>query len=106
MFKKLCDFKGEEEAWNAIAELIDPLADIAADEKIKEMLTGKSQIDKKSAAKYIVSNHKESATRILALLAGETYEKFKAEITPPTIFLGVITVLSDKELIDLFLLQG
>jgi phosphoribosyl 1,2-cyclic phosphodiesterase len=36
----------------------------------------------------------------------EEYEKFKTEITPATIFLGVVTVLNDKELIDLFLSQG
>ena len=105
-FKKLCDFKGENEAWKVIGELIDPLADIASDEKIREMLTGKSGLDKKGAAKYICSNHKENATKILAILAGEEYEKFRAKITPATIFLGVVTVLNDKELIDLFLSQG
>ena len=106
VFKKLNDFKGEEEAWTLVAELIDPLSDIATDEKIGAMLAGKAKMSKKDAAKYIVSNHKEAATRILALLASQDYETFKKEITPALIFMGVVTVLNDTELIDLFLSQG
>lgn len=103
-FKRLCDFKGEDEAWDVIGELIDPLSDIATDPDISRMLTEKA--DKKTAAKYIVSKHKTSATKILALLAGEDYETFKQKITPAAILIGVITVLNDRELIDLFMSQG
>ncbi len=101
-FTKLSEIKGEEEAWDVVAELIDPIADIATDEKIRLALTGEAKLDKKAAAKYVVKAHKKEATKILALLSGQDYDTFKATITPADIFLGVITVLNDRELIDLF----
>lgn len=104
MFKKLCDFKGEEEAWNAIAELIEPLSDIASDTKVGAYLTGEG--NKGDAAKYIATEHRIAATKILAVLAGQDYEAFKKTITPAVILIGVVTILNDKELIDLFRSQG
>lgn len=101
-FYKLCDFKGEDEAWAIVANIIEPLAEIATDEKVKAELKG----DRMKLAKLIVETHKQSATKILALLAKQDYETFKKEITPAAIAIGVMTALNDTELIDLFQSQG
>ena len=103
-FKKLSDFKGEEEAWGVIAELIEPLGEIAEGGEIVKKFT--SDTPKAEIAKYVIKNHKSPATKILAILACVDYETFKETITPGDILIGVVSVLNDKELVDLFMSQG
>ena len=105
-FKKLCDFKGEAEAWDAIAKLIEPLADIATDSTIGEFLTGKAKATKIEIAQHIAKKHYAPATKILSILAEQDYDDFKKTVNPAMILTGIITILNDKEMIDLFRSQG
>ena len=103
MYKKLNDFKGDK-AWDVLVDLVDPIACIATDEAVQAAFKGKAEI--KELAKTIVKGHKADVTAILATLAEKDYETFKDEITPTDILLGVVSILNDREIIDLFLSQG
>lgn len=102
IYKKLSDFKGEDEAFEVLEKIIDPLAELASDKVVQEAF-GKGL---KEAAEYIVKSHKTAVTKLLAALACKEYEDFKQEITPASILLGTLTVLNDGELLDLFQSQG
>lgn len=104
-YKKLSEFKGEDAAWDVIAELIEPLSEIASNLNLAEKLKDKDA-KKSEIAKVICKDYKTPATKILAILSDTNYETFKESVTPADILLGVITVLNDKELTDLFLSQG
>ena len=104
-YLKLTDFKGEDKAWEVIAELIEPLSEIASNLNLAEKLKDKDA-KKSEIAKVICKDYKTPATKILAILSDTDYETFKETVTPADILLGVITVLNDKELTDLFLSQG
>jgi hypothetical protein len=115
IFKRLSDFKGAD-AWNAMADMMEPLSEIFKDKEISEREnntvakndgeSGDESDNKKALAEVICRNHSDSATKILAILAEEDYETFKSKITLPLLFLGVITIISDPDLISLFTLQG
>lgn len=103
MYKKLNDFKGDA-AWDVLIDIVDPIATIATDEEVKKAFTNKAEI--KDFARAVVKNHKAEATKILAALAEKDYETFRNEITVTDILLGVLSILKDREVIDLFLSQG
>lgn len=101
MYRRLEDFKGDE-AWDVIIELVDPIAEIATDEDVKKAIT----TDLKSAAKAIVKNHKAAATTVLAVLSERDPEELRATINPIDIMAGVLSILQDANVINLFLSQG
>ena len=100
MFKKLFDFKGEAEAFEIIDKLLDPIANITTDKDFLAMF--KKKTPKIDIAHYLVKNHAAEVTQILAILAEKDYEDFKDTITPTTVFVGIVNLLSDEELISLF----
>ena len=95
---KISDIKNEE-ALDALAEIIDPIREIWADKKIKAVFTGK-KINKMDAVKILLKEHKESVIRIMAALHETPYEEYEFNvITGP---MQLIELLNDPELIRFF----
>ena len=97
---KLSEFRGEA-ALDAMADLIDPLTEIASDKILVGLLRKKNMVD---AIKLGLRNHKKAILAILAILNQqdvETYNPSLAEI--PKMLLDL---LNDKELLDLFQSQA
>lgn len=97
---KLSDIKGEA-ALNAMADLIDPLADISQDKILVGLLRTRNLAE---AVKLGLRKHQRAVLTILAILAQEdpeTYEPSLAEIPKM-----LLEILNDKELLDLFWSQA
>lgn len=93
---KLSDIKGEQ-ALEAMADLIDPVAEIAQDKKLVGFIRGKSYAE---AVKLGLKKHQKAILTILAILNQQdvkTYEPSLAEI--PKMLLDLF---NDKELLNLF----
>lgn len=97
---RLSDIKGED-ALNAMADLIDPISDIAQDKILVGLLRAKNM---KEAVKLGLRKHQKAILEILAVLNQQdvaTYEPNLAEI--PKMLLDL---LNDKELLNLFSSQA
>lgn len=97
---RLSDIKGEQ-ALDAIADLIDPISDLAQDKILVGLIRARNKIE---AVKLGLRKHQKSILAILAILNQqdiETYNPSLAEI--PKMLLDL---LNDKELLDLFSSQA
>jgi hypothetical protein len=97
---RLSDIKGEK-ALDAMADLIDPLAEIAQNKILVGLIRKKNY---KEAVKIGLKQHKKAVLTILAILNQqdvETYEPTLAEI--PKMLLDLF---NDKELLNLFSSQA
>lgn len=98
--KKLSEIR-DGDAIELLADLIDPISEIASDESAREemMKLGKGAAPME-LIKPLLKNHKESILKILAIMEGVPYEEYHCNaITLP---LRLIEILNDKELINLF----
>lgn len=96
---RLSDIKGEK-ALDAMADLIDPLADIAQNKILVGLIRMKNY---KEAVKIGLKQHKKAVLTILAILNQqdvETYEPSLAEIP-----IMLLDLLNDTELANLFTSQ-
>ena len=113
---KLSDVKGEEAVFTAVADLIDPITAMMADEKVKDVFTGdeskrkkgetnKSYVIRSWSAKipYMLKNHRNELVRILAVLAQKTDEEYKEGFTLATLIYDLLDLLNDDALIALFM---
>jgi hypothetical protein len=97
---KLSDIKGEQ-ALDAMADLIDPITEIAQDKILVGLIRAKNYAE---AVKLGLKKHKRALLTVLAILNQqdvETYEPTLAEI--PKMLLDLF---NDKELVDLFSSQA
>lgn len=97
---KLSDIKGEQ-ALNAMADLIDPVSEIAQNKILVGLIRAKNYAE---AVKLGLKKHQKAILAILAILNQqdvETYEPSLAEI--PKMLLDLF---NDKELLDLFSSQA
>ena len=93
---KLSDFRGDE-AYQVIADLMDPVAEITTDEALANMRKSDTRL---KTAQYIIRTHKQSINTILAILDRknpETYELNRAQL-----LIKVLELLNDRELLRLF----
>lgn len=98
---KLSDWKGEE-AIDLLADLLDPIAEIASDEVLRAKR--KEGAKKLELVKLMLKSHKKSVITILALLNGEDPETYEPSlISLPAM---VLELLNDEALIELFQSQG
>lgn len=97
---KLSDIKNEQ-ALDTLADIIEPAADILADENIKEMFRTESKL---KLVAYIIKNHKKSVIEILARLDGQDPETYT--FTLLSLPKKVLELLNDPELVNLFTLQA
>jgi len=97
---RLSDIKGEQ-ALDAMADLIDPISEIAQDKILVGLIRARNKIE---AVKLGLRRHQKSILAILAILNQQdiaTYNPSLAEI--PKMLLDL---LNDKELLDLFSSQA
>jgi hypothetical protein len=96
---KLSDIKGEQ-ALEAMANLIDPISEIAQDKILVGLIRARNKIE---AIKLGLRKHQKSILAILAILNQqdvETYEPSLAEIP-----IMLLDLLNDTELANLFTSQ-
>lgn len=109
---RLSDIRGER-AIEVIAELIDPVANIAGDndlaelmrrEKLPEGADPKAAAIKrlKAALPKLLKNHKSDFVAILAALEGVEREKFEKELSLPKLISGLLELLNDDDFKTLF----
>lgn len=104
---KLSEIKGER-AIEVIAELIDPVAEIASSEKIKELfpiVPKDGETPQKAAIRVIKTNipellkfHKKEVAKILGILENTDPEK----LSLADISFGLVDLAGDKAFIELF----
>lgn len=94
---KLADMKGAE-ALAALGGLLEPLARIISDEKIKAMF--KDNASKAEFGSYVLKNHTEDVLTILAIRDGEDPEKYAPSFTE--IPAKIIDALTDDSFMMLF----
>lgn len=105
--KKLSEFK-DDEALDALAELIEPAINLIGDENFRDAVRGNREKkivpDKIKAVKIALKEHKESIVKILAVLNEKPVEDFHYNLG--TLPIMVLQLLNDKELLDFFKSQG
>lgn len=100
---KLSDYKGEQ-ALDILADLIEPAAAIMADKEIANFAkSGKPVI---TLVKPLIKGHKKEVIEIMAVLEGETPEKYKEKVNIFTLPAKLLEILNDEELMSLFTSQG
>lgn len=110
---KLSDIKGER-AIEVVADLIEPVANIAADkgiaalfakEKLAEGADPREAAIKrlKSAVPQLLKSHKSDIISILAAIDGVEREQYAKELSLPKLLNGVMDLLNDEEFKTLFL---
>lgn len=98
--KKITDFKGDE-ACDFLCKIIDPMQEIAKDKSfVGLMKTGKAL----EAAKKALSEHKESALKIVCAFKGVELDE-KGSITPVDFLSAAISILNDDGILQLFTSQ-
>lgn len=88
-----------EQATALIADLIEPAAEIFADEDFKDAL----KEDKLKAVKLLMKNHGEALLTMLAILDGVPRKDYS--VNAVDIIKKSLAVLNDKELLSAFTLQ-
>jgi hypothetical protein len=98
---KLSEIKGDD-AIDIVAEMIDPVTEILADEEIVSAYqAGKPDL---LVIKMVLKNHKKAIKTILALLNGENPETYEPNIL--VLPFMIKDLLSDEEFMSLFHSQG
>jgi len=109
------EIKGEA-VIDVLADIIEPVANIAQDEEIKEILkkeiveegvdTRALAIERlKNHVPKLIKNHKQDVITILAVLAGEDVDDYRKNLTFAKLFSDVTELLNDAELVSFFTSQ-
>lgn len=106
---KLSDYKGEE-ALDVLADIIEPLTYILADEDIQKMRR-EAQENKKalpmiSYVKPAIKNHKPEIIQVLARLNNQTPEEYIKDLSLATLPLQVLEFINDPEIQKFFTSQS
>lgn len=97
---KISDFKNEA-ALDLLADIIDPVTTIFADEGFKKAAAGKNRLQ---IVSYLLKNQQKPIIEILARLDGVDPSEYKGTIV--TMTKQVLDLLNDEDLIDFFQSQG
>lgn len=100
---RLSDFKGEE-ALDVLAEIIEPLTTIIADEEI-QALTKQKGVPRIKYVKPAIKNHKQEVIFILAMLQKQTVEEYEANLSLITLPMQALEFINDPEIQKLFFSQ-
>lgn len=108
---KLSEIKGER-ALEVIADLIDPIATLAADEKVAALFKGEKRKDEDNKAytirqvkthlPYLLKKHKKSVIEIMAALEGVSATEYTANMNLLTLPKQLLEMLNDEALLSLF----
>lgn len=91
-----------EQALEALADLIDPIAEICKDKEIISILQNKER-NKMDAVKRLLRCHKTEVITVMAILDGVSPSEYKLNIM--TLPLKVVEILNDPELVQVFTSQ-
>lgn len=97
---KLSDIQNEQ-ALDTLADIMEPVAEILADENVKTVYQTETKL---KLAAYIIKNHKKEVIEILARLDGEDPATYRFSIL--TLPKKVLELLNDPGVIDLFTSQA
>lgn len=100
---RLSDIKGEE-ALDVLADIIEPLAMILADEEVQKISKQKN-VNVLSYIKPMIKNHKKEVMIILARLENETPEEYAQKVTLLTLPIKLAEFINEPEVKSLFLSQ-
>ena len=88
-----------EQAMNTVANLIDPVCEIAS----RELLIMLSRKDFRGAVKKLLREHQGAVIAILAELDGVPVEKYR--FNPIVVFTKALAILDDPDVVQLFTSQ-
>lgn len=108
---KLSDIKGDR-VFDVIAEIIEPVANIAQDEKIT-LFTKERPPEGMSARSFMVQKitknvplllkeHKHDISTILATIKGQTVEEYVAGLNLAQLTVDLIELMNDQEFLNFF----
>lgn len=97
---KLSEIKGEA-ALDALADLIEPAAEIMTDVHFVKCIKDGNKI---KAVKLAIKNHKKAIITIMAILDGAKPEEYEVNIL--TLPAKLLEVFDDPDVVSLFQLQG
>lgn len=100
---KLSEIKGED-ALEAVANIIEPLAKISVDKKF--MAEYKSNKPKLLLIKYLLKEHKHEVVEILAALNLQAVDEYMETINLVTLPYQILEAINDPELQVLFQSQS
>lgn len=92
---KISEFQNED-ALDLLADLIDPVSNILADDEVIKSLN----TNKISMVKTIIKTHKKEVIEILARLDGVPVEEYKVNVF--TLPIKLIEILNDEGLVNFF----
>lgn len=96
---RLSDVKGER-TLDVIADLVDPVANIATDEKVLAAIKGgkgDTAASLKAVVPMLLKTHKEDVLAILAAIKGVTPKKYAADMTLASVLGDCYELLTDSE---------
>ena len=109
---RISEIKGEA-VIDVIADIIEPVANIATDTELQELFE-KQTVENKEEARtvaierlkkhvpQIIKNHKRDVITILAIVNGEDVEDYEQTLTLRKLFVDVAVLLGDDEFVDFF----
>jgi len=98
--RKISEIKNED-ALDVIADIIDPVIEICADQKFKKEFESGNRGE---AIRLLIKAHKKAVLAILAALDGESIETYQVNIVQiPT---KLFELFNDKDMIAFFQSQG
>lgn len=106
---KLSDIKGDR-ALDVIADLIEPISNIAQDEVAMELFSKKAVPEGMEAKEFFISRVKESAPQLLkghksdiivimSAIEGVTPEEYTSSLTMAKVISDVVDLVTDEELL-------
>lgn len=98
MAKKLCEYQNEEAA-EILADLIDPISEIASDKDVKENFKS----SKMKTAKIILKKHGKPLIDILSIYEGIPREEY--HVNPIGLVRKTFNILNDKDVMSVFTSQ-
>ena len=103
--QQISEIKGEK-SFDVLAGIIEPVANIAADEKTASLFVARQIPDGMSLQEYVLQRvkeavpqlmkcHKKDLITILALLSDMSVKEYKAQMTPDGLMLDMSKLISD-----------
>lgn len=110
---KLSDIKGER-TLEVIADIIDPIANIAGSEAAKKLFKKQAVPHGENPNEYaikrirksvpeLLKTNKADILRILAAISGKPYEQYVEEVNILTLAKDLLELLGDKAFMELFM---
>lgn len=101
---KLSEVKGER-VFDVMAELVDPIANIATSDVIKKAFDGSEDSDGeystinrlRKSAPEIIKKHKNDVVRVLSSIAGVSPEEYEDNMTLMSLWTDVMELLGDDD---------